>query len=185
MIHSTHFILCLYGTGHMVNDHSDNEKTCCGHYIGYFFWLAAREPLYALPQNGYHIPWPLVNHGILAWMRNNSMGISWGIDPTTHHIMSRNSTTELQRHQVRLCGYNKEKVTGVLSYLTHWHWLPSNDLKQTTQVGCGYNKEKVTWVLSYLTHWHALYMAADCPPMTWNRQLRVTSGHSFITHISV
>ena len=48
--HSTHFILRLYGVGHMVKDHSDSERereeTCCRH-MGYSFRLTARVLLYA------------------------------------------------------------------------------------------------------------------------------------------
>ena len=48
-IHSRHFILRLYVVGHMVEDHSDNEKeNCCHHYTGYSFRLAAKDLLYAL-----------------------------------------------------------------------------------------------------------------------------------------
>ena len=37
----------LYGVGHMVKDHSATEETCCCHYTGYSFLLAARVVLYA------------------------------------------------------------------------------------------------------------------------------------------
>ena len=40
------FYLRLYGVGHMVKDHSDNEDSHCRHYIGYSFRLAARVILY-------------------------------------------------------------------------------------------------------------------------------------------
>ena len=44
------FYLRLHGVGHMVKDHSDNEReeTRCRHYVGYSFRLAARVLLYAV-----------------------------------------------------------------------------------------------------------------------------------------
>ena len=45
--HSTHFILRLYGVGHMVHSDSEREETRCRH-MGYSFRLAARVVLYAL-----------------------------------------------------------------------------------------------------------------------------------------
>ena len=46
--HSTHFILRLYGVGHMVKDHSERvrEETRCRH-MGYSSRLPARVLLYA------------------------------------------------------------------------------------------------------------------------------------------
>ena len=43
--HSTHFILLLYGIGHMVNDHSDSER---GNLLPplHSFRLAERDLLY-------------------------------------------------------------------------------------------------------------------------------------------
>ena len=45
------FCLWLYGVRLMVNDYSDSERerkeTCCCHYMGYSFQLAARNLLYA------------------------------------------------------------------------------------------------------------------------------------------
>ena len=51
MMHSTHFILRLFGVGHRVKDHSDSEReeTCCRHYMGYSFWLAARSLICIIP----------------------------------------------------------------------------------------------------------------------------------------
>ena len=70
--HSTHFILRLYGVGHMVKDHSDSEReTHC-----YSFPLAARVLLYApfhRQDNTYHgLCYP--SRGALAGTRNSSMG---------------------------------------------------------------------------------------------------------------
>ena len=45
--HSTHFILRLYGIGHMVKDNSDSERGNRCRHMGYSFRLAARVLLYA------------------------------------------------------------------------------------------------------------------------------------------
>ena len=53
-MHSTHFILQLYGIRHMVKDHSDRER---GNHVGYSFRLPARVLLYASSHrqdNTYH-----------------------------------------------------------------------------------------------------------------------------------
>ena len=77
-MHSTHFILWLYGVRHMVKDHSDSERgeeTCCRH-IGYSFQLAARVLLYASSHrqdNTYHSLW-YTSRGALGGTRNSSMG---------------------------------------------------------------------------------------------------------------
>ena len=48
MMHSTHFILWLYGVGHMVKDHSDSERgNPLPTHMGYSFRLTARVILYA------------------------------------------------------------------------------------------------------------------------------------------
>ena len=50
MMHNT-FYLQLYGTEHMVKDHSDSDRqeTHCCHYIDYSFRLTAKDLLYAPP----------------------------------------------------------------------------------------------------------------------------------------
>ena len=47
MTHSTHFILQLYGIGHMVKDHSDSERGNPLPPHGQSFQLTARVLLYA------------------------------------------------------------------------------------------------------------------------------------------
>ena len=44
------FYLRLYVIGYTVKDHSVKQETCCHHYMGYSFWLAVRDLLYA-PSN--------------------------------------------------------------------------------------------------------------------------------------
>ena len=53
-MHSTHFILRLYGVGHMVKDHSDSERNT---YLGLWY----------------------TSCGALAGTRNSSMFPPWGI----------------------------------------------------------------------------------------------------------
>ena len=74
--HSTHFILRLYGVGHMVKDHSDSERGNRCRHIGYSFRLAARVLLYASSHrqdNTYH-SLCYTSRGALAGTRNSSMG---------------------------------------------------------------------------------------------------------------
>ena len=92
------FYLRLYGVRHMVKDHSDSEReeTRCRH-VGYVFRLAARVHLHALSyrhDSSYHGVC-YITRGALDGMRNSSMGPSCGIDPMTHHTMSKHSYTEL------------------------------------------------------------------------------------------
>ena len=75
-MHSTHFILQLYGIRHiMVTDHSDSERgNCC--LMGYSFRLTARVLLYASyhrQDNTYH-GLCYTSRGTLAGTRNSSMG---------------------------------------------------------------------------------------------------------------
>ena len=46
-MHSTHFILRLYGVGHMVKNHSEGREKTRGCHIGYSFRLTAGVLLYA------------------------------------------------------------------------------------------------------------------------------------------
>ena len=70
-MHTTHFILWLYGIGYMVKDHSDSER-------GYSFQLAARVLLYASSHrqdNTYHSIC-YTSRGALAGTRNSSITIN-------------------------------------------------------------------------------------------------------------
>ena len=89
------FYLRLYGIGHMVMDY--REETCCNHYIGYSFSITARDLLYTPSQreNSMYHSLYYTSHGALTRTRNRSVSPPWGIDPKTHHIISRCSTTEL------------------------------------------------------------------------------------------
>ena len=93
-----YYLIRLYGVGHIVRDHSAKEESRCRH-MDYSFQLAARNH----PTAPYvHHPTAQDSRGTLAGTRNSSMGPPRGIDPTTHRIMSRRTTTEL--HMVlRLC----------------------------------------------------------------------------------
>ena len=74
--HSTHFILRLYGVGHMVKDHSDSERgTRCRH-MGYSFRLTARVILYASShrQDTTYHGLCYTSRGSLVGTRNSSIG---------------------------------------------------------------------------------------------------------------
>ena len=57
------FYTWSYVITHMLKDHSVRDKTCCFHYMGYSFWLAARVLLYAPShiQDGTFVT-PVVEH---------------------------------------------------------------------------------------------------------------------------
>ena len=59
------FYLRLYGVGHMAKDDLNRQETCCYHYMGYSFQLAARD-------HTNRIAHP--SHGALAGMGNCSVG---------------------------------------------------------------------------------------------------------------
>ena len=96
--HSTHFIY-----GYMASDIwlrtilIARQETRCHHYMSYFSWLAATDLLYAPShrQGSTYHSLCYTSHGALVGTRNSSNGPPWRIDPTTHHTMSRLSTTEL------------------------------------------------------------------------------------------
>ena len=74
------------------------EKTHWHPYIGYSFWLAARELLYTPShrKDSTCIPQPCyISRGALAGMRNRSMDLPCRIDAKTHRTMSKRSTAEL------------------------------------------------------------------------------------------
>ena len=64
------FYLWLYGIGHTVEDHSENER---GNHMGYSFWLTARVLLYAQSHSNHH-SLSYASRGALAGMGNRSMG---------------------------------------------------------------------------------------------------------------
>ena len=56
-LHSTHFILRLYGVGHMVKDHSDNERGNPLPPYGLLFPINSKGYFICIiPYTGYHIP---------------------------------------------------------------------------------------------------------------------------------
>ena len=59
--HSTHFILQLYGVGHIVKDQSDSERrNPLPPYELIFLINSNVSFICTIPQTGYHIPRPLV-----------------------------------------------------------------------------------------------------------------------------
>ena len=74
----------------MVKDHS-REETHCNHYMGYSFQLAARDLLYAPShiQDSTHCSLYYTSCGAMAGTRLSSMGLPWGIDPTTYNALER------------------------------------------------------------------------------------------------
>ena len=71
------FQLRLYGIGHMVKTiQIAREETCCCHYLGYSFRLAARVLFYASShrQDNIYYSFCYTSHGALARTRNSSAG---------------------------------------------------------------------------------------------------------------
>ena len=59
--HSTHFILQLYGVGHMVKDHSDSEKGNLLLPHGLLFLISSKGSfICTIPQTVSYIPQPLL-----------------------------------------------------------------------------------------------------------------------------
>ena len=83
----------------MVTDHReyDREETCCCHFMGYPFQLAARDLLYVLShkQDSTYHGVCYTSCGALAGMRIILMGPPGGVDSMTYHTMSVRSTTDL------------------------------------------------------------------------------------------
>ena len=72
MTHSTHFILRLYGIGHMVKDHSDSERGNLLPPNGLLFPITARVLLYA-PSHRQDSTYHILSYsscGALAGTRN-------------------------------------------------------------------------------------------------------------------
>ena len=81
----------------MVTDQSDSER---GNDMGYSFWLAAKGLIYA-PSNRQDSTYHGIcytSRGAPAVITNSSMGLSWRIDPMTHHIMSECSYHRATSH---------------------------------------------------------------------------------------
>ena len=99
-MHSTHFVLRLYGVRHMVKDHSDSERGNPLPPHGYSFLLAIRVLLYAPSNRQDNTYTGLYNtsRGALAGTRNSSMGSQRRIDPTTHRTMSKFSYHRATSH---------------------------------------------------------------------------------------
>ena len=73
--HSTHFILRLYGVGHMIKDNSDSERGNPLPSHGLLFPINSKGSfICTIPQTGYHIPRPLLHLCYVAGTRNSSMG---------------------------------------------------------------------------------------------------------------
>ena len=118
MTHSTHFILRLYGVGHMVKDYSESGR---GNLLPpHSFWLTARFLLYAPSHRldrTYH-SLCYTSRGALAVMRNKSMGpphegsIWWPIAPWANTL-----TTELHLAPWQVI---PEVVTEVASHFGSW-----------------------------------------------------------------
>ena len=115
LTHSTHFIY-----GYLVSDiwwkaiHIVREETRYHYFMGYSFWLAAKDFLYAPSQRQhsiYHILHQLWSTG---WnKKNNSECQSWGIDPMTHGTMSYYGST-IATDQITEC-WKCDDITLVFS----------------------------------------------------------------------
>ena len=82
-----------YCEGHLIF----RKETCCCLYMGYSFRLVANVLSYSpsYMQDGTYHGLCYNSHGVLAGMRNSSMGPPRGINRIIHHIISGCSTTEL------------------------------------------------------------------------------------------
>ena len=94
------FYLWLYGVRHMVKDHSDSERGNPLPPHGLLFLISCKGSLYASSHrqdSTYHSLY-CTSCGALAWMKNNSMGPPWRIDPMTHRIISERSYHRATSH---------------------------------------------------------------------------------------
>ena len=99
------FYLQLYDIGHMVKDHSARNETHCCHFHGLLLLITARDLLYA-PTYRQDIVFftPVVEYCLeqeISQRVHHEESIQWpitpwGIDPMTHHTMSRCFTVELE-----------------------------------------------------------------------------------------
>ena len=92
------FYLWLFGVRHIVTTiQIVREETCCRYYTGYTI-LLVQMIFYKSPphrqESAYH-NLCYTSRGALAGSRNVLMDTPIRMDPTTHHTMSRRSTTEL------------------------------------------------------------------------------------------
>ena len=81
--HSTHFILRLYGVGHMVKDHSDSERGNPLPPHGILFPISSKGSFICIiPQTGYHIPRSLLHQSWSTGLNENYTCI-WRRPPTS------------------------------------------------------------------------------------------------------
>ena len=73
--HSTHFILRLYGVGHMVKDHSDSERENPPHRLLFLFSNKGSFICTSQTQDTTYHSLCYTSHGALAGTRNSSMGL--------------------------------------------------------------------------------------------------------------
>ena len=95
MMHLTHFIYSYMSD--TVKNHSDSER---GNPLlslyGLLFLISSKGYFYMLHrQDSTYHSLCYTSHRALAGMRNSSVGLPRGIDPTTHCTMSRRSIMEL------------------------------------------------------------------------------------------
>ena len=92
MTDSTHFILQLYGVGHMVKDHSNNDG---GNLLqplhGLLILISSKGSFISHKQYSINHSLCYTSRGGLAGMRNSSMGPPRRIHPMTHHTSSPDS----------------------------------------------------------------------------------------------
>ena len=83
------FYLQLYGIRYMVKDHSDSEKGNPLPPHRLLFPINSKGSFICLRQDNIYHSLCYTSRGALAGMRNRSMSPPWGINPMTHHTMSR------------------------------------------------------------------------------------------------
>ena len=91
-MHSTHFILRLYGIRHKVKDHSDSERGNLLLPHGQLFLQKLFYTHHPRQDSIYH-NLCYTCHGALTGMRNSSIAL-WRIDLITHCTMSEHSTMD-------------------------------------------------------------------------------------------
>ena len=170
-IQSTHFIYgyvawdIWYRTTQIAR-----EETRC-HHMSYSFQLVAKDLLYASSHredSTYH-GLCYISRGAMVGTRNSSTSPPWGIDPMTHHTMSRCSTVKLH-----------------LTPYTHTHTPQAHTHTYTTSTHTHIHKHTQTCTRSHtnrhlLTHTHTHTPQAHAHTHTHTHTQTHTNMHS-LTH---
>ena len=99
-------------------------------YMGYSFWLAVRVLLYAPShrQDSTYHSLCYTSRGALAWMRNSPVGPPWGIELTSHRIMS-----ECSYHRAT-SRFIQKPFNGYTVLNTLFYSYTASDICRTSQI---------------------------------------------------